>query len=178
MAAYLVIQEQGTTNAILLWHDPKAEDPDNKRFVYEMAQYLGMTVTQRSDGRSPWELFEDEKFLGNNRVPICSRILKREQGMKYIKEELQNEEFILYFGYSIEEGSRVSKTSQLYGIQGIKTAYPLFEHRLTKDDAWNWLLKTGIKPPVIYQTLGPRQLCRLRSRGTWALVGSLEAPPN
>jgi len=30
------------------------------------------------EGRDPWEIFRDRKFLGNNQVDLCSRIAKRE----------------------------------------------------------------------------------------------------
>jgi hypothetical protein len=31
-----------------------------------------------ADGRTPWEVFRDERFLGNSRVDPCSKILKRQ----------------------------------------------------------------------------------------------------
>jgi hypothetical protein len=31
-----------------------------------------------ADGRHPWEVYRDEKFIGNSLVDPCSRILKRE----------------------------------------------------------------------------------------------------
>ena len=170
--AHLVVQQHGKEDTILLWHDPKAEDVDNRRFVFEMAGWLGVPVTERSDGRSPWELFEDEKFLGNNRVPLCSRILKREQGLKFIKHEMKGIPFILYFGYGREEPRRVQKVSQLYGVQGIKTAFPLFTGDIDRDAAWSWLLTTGIKPPRIYQTLQHANCvgCIRAGRGHWWAV--------
>lgn len=73
---------------VLLWHDTKEEDPDTVRFLHEMAAALGMPVTEWSDGRSVTQVFRDEGFLGNNQNAMCSRILKREPGLVFIKEAI------------------------------------------------------------------------------------------
>lgn len=71
---------------VLLWHDTKEEDPDTYRFLREMAAKLELPITERSDGRSVTEVFRDEGFLGNNQNAMCSRILKREPGERFIAE--------------------------------------------------------------------------------------------
>lgn len=71
---------------ILLWHDTKEEHPDTYRFLHEMAARLELPITERSDGRSVTEVFRDEGFLGNNQNAMCSRIMKRDQGDRFISE--------------------------------------------------------------------------------------------
>lgn len=71
---------------VLLFHDTKEEHPDTYRFLREMAAALEMPITERSDGRSVTEVFRDEGFLGNNQNAMCSRILKQQQGDRYLDE--------------------------------------------------------------------------------------------
>jgi hypothetical protein len=63
---------------------PKVEDDrmdDRKRelaWIRAEAQKLIPGLSWIADGRTPWEVFRDERFIGNSRVDPCSRMLKRE----------------------------------------------------------------------------------------------------
>src|SRR5690606_38758423 len=35
-----------------------------------------------NDGREPWEIFRDVKFLGNSRIAQCSHVIKQELSQK------------------------------------------------------------------------------------------------
>lgn len=93
---------------VLLWHDTQEEHEDTYRFLHEMAAALELPITERSDGRSVTELFYDEGFLGNNQNAMCSRILKAEQGEKYLRE-LRTQgvtTIVRIFGFSSREADR------------------------------------------------------------------------
>lgn len=140
---------------ILLWHDTKEEHPDTYRFLREMAAALGMPITERSDGRSVTELFRDEGFLGNNQNAMCSRILKAEQGEKFIDELRENEgvtEIIRVFGFSGNERERIQR------MQGhaIKACYavrfPVAEEKVTKQQCADWCnCEMGVPPSAQYE---------------------------
>ena len=71
---------------VFLFHDTKEEDADTYRFIHEMIANLGHPLTERSDGRSVVEVFDDENAIANNRMAFCSRILKAEQRDRYFAE--------------------------------------------------------------------------------------------
>lgn len=82
VVAYLVAKEF-PASVILLFHDVKEEPVDNDRFGQAVSAYLGVPITEDSDGRSVSELFEDTGMLGNNRWTPCSRKLKQERSLAF-----------------------------------------------------------------------------------------------
>lgn len=140
---------------VLLFHDTKEEHPDTYRFLREMAAALNMPITERSDGRSVTELFWDEGFLGNNQNAMCSRILKAEQGEKYIDELRENEgvtEIIKVVGYSAGERERIQRL-QGHAIKACYTArFPVAEEGVTKQQCADWVkCEMGVQPSAMYE---------------------------
>lgn len=76
--AKLCVDKYGKENVLLIFADTKMEDIDLYRFLDETVKFLGCELKILKDGRDVWELFADEKFVGNSRVDICSRVLKRD----------------------------------------------------------------------------------------------------
>ena len=126
--AYLVCRQQ-EHNVTFLFHDTKTEPLDNYRFRQEVSEYLGIPITAQSDGRNIWQVFDDEDFLGNNRVPICSILLKGKQGEKFYKN--LNDDFIVYVGFGLNEGHRIQKI--VTRNPKIKYKFPLIENKIFKD---------------------------------------------
>lgn len=62
-ATQRVIAEHGTTNLVLLVADTRAEDPDLWRFVHDSTVHIGVEPTVVADGRTPFEVFRDQRFL-------------------------------------------------------------------------------------------------------------------
>jgi len=138
---------------VLLWHDTKEEHPDTYRFIGEMAAALGMPITERSDGRSVTEVFRDEGFLGNNQNAMCSRILKREQGQRHLRE-LQGQGFsvVKVMGFSAREPDRVQRAWSEASIGGYDVRFPMIETGTTKQDAATWCSCTmGVRPSAMYE---------------------------
>jgi PP-loop superfamily ATP-utilizing enzyme len=67
-AAKRVAARHGTTDLVLLTADTQVEDPDLWRFVHDSAAEIGVQPTIVADGRSPFEVFADVRFLGNSRL--------------------------------------------------------------------------------------------------------------
>src|ERR1019366_4527713 len=85
-AARRVVERYGTARVTLLFADTLIEDHDSYRFLAESAYDLGLPVTRIADGRTPWEVFRDERFLGNSRIDPCSKILKRNLCARWIAD--------------------------------------------------------------------------------------------
>ena len=52
-----IVSKAHPGNTVLLFHDTKTEPDDNERFRIEVADYLGLPITERSDGRDIWGVF-------------------------------------------------------------------------------------------------------------------------
>ena len=100
-AAKRVIKKYGKENVILLFTDTKIEDKDLYRFLDEASVKLETKLIKIAEGRTPYEIYKDMKFLGNNRIAPCSHILKQKTAQKYIKENFIPDEVILEVGESI-----------------------------------------------------------------------------
>ncbi|MFD1356911.1 hypothetical protein ACFQ4X_03285 [Fictibacillus halophilus] len=155
--AYQMVQAHGKENCILFFTNTLWEDEDNYRFMYEVADYIGIDITERIDGRTPEEVFYDIRFLGNSRLAKCSEELKVKQTMIFIEDELRNErglEPILYFGIGPHETHRSDNLRSFYEhfpIEPVETRFPMIEtfkedmnvKRIIEED---W----GIKLPRMY----------------------------
>ena len=84
ITAQMVVDKYGAENTVLLFSDTNMEDPDLYRFNKDVSNLLQVPITRIADGRTPWEVFEDVKFIGNSRIDPCSQILKRELIKKWI----------------------------------------------------------------------------------------------
>lgn len=137
---------------VALWHDTKKEDADTLRFLFEIAERLGIPVTERSDGRSVEEVELDEGALANNRMAFCSRILKAEPRDRYF-EELRAAgitDITNVLGFSGIEWKRVQRAT-MRGEQGrYKVRFPVREMGLTKQECADWCVQLGVRPPRMY----------------------------
>lgn len=130
--AYYIVQKYGKENCVLFFTDTLWEDIDNYRFMEEVAEYIGLDITYRTDGRTPEEVFNDVHFLGNSRMAKCSEELKVRQTLIYLEElrDIHNLEPILYFGISPHEQHRAVNLQNFYEhnpIEPIATRFPMIE---------------------------------------------------
>tara|TARA_R100001377_G_scaffold83607_2_gene65440 strand:+ start:79 stop:840 length:762 start_codon:yes stop_codon:yes gene_type:complete len=106
-AAKRVVDKYGAEDCTLLFTDTKEEDEDLYRFMDDASRYLGLPVTTIADGRDLWEVFNDVKFMGNNRIDPCSRILKRELAREWMEANHEPEDAVLYMGIGWDEAHRM-----------------------------------------------------------------------
>ncbi|MFD2670970.1 hypothetical protein [Marinicrinis sediminis] len=131
--AYHMVQTYGKDNCILFFTNTLWEDEDNYRFMEEVSNHIGLEITERLDGRTPEEVFYDERFLGNARLAKCSEELKVRQTIIFLEEELRNErnlEPILYFGIGPHEKHRADNLKDFYAhfpLETIETRFPLID---------------------------------------------------
>lgn len=135
----------------LVWHDTKEEDPDTYRFLFEMADRLGLPVNEWSDGRSVEQVFIDEGFLGNNQNAECSRILKRIPGDAFVAAAVScGYDVVKIVGFSASEPRRVQHAVGRAANGGYSVRFPLIETGTSKQDAVDWCLSLGVKPSSMY----------------------------
>lgn len=142
--------EQGIPkeNIILLFTDTKYEDPDLYRFLKESTDFLGIPLTNYSDGRDIWQVFKDVKFLGNSRIDPCSRVLKREPSRKYI-EQFKPSECKIYLGFDWTELHRLERAKKAWLPYEIDA--PLcYKPYIDKRDMKRMIKEDGIELPFLY----------------------------
>ena len=76
--AWRVVAEHGPADVLLLTADTRREDEDNWRFGKQVADRLGCEWVILADGRTPMEAGRDRRCVPNNRMAVCSQLLKRE----------------------------------------------------------------------------------------------------
>jgi hypothetical protein len=159
-AARRVNERHPESRHVLLFADTKIEDSDLYRFRDETARFLGCELVILADGRTPWELFRDHGFIGNSRVDICSRELKRNLLDLWCSENTDPVKTVYVFGLDWNERHRIQRHRSRMEQAGRKTWYPLDEKPyLTKQDIIDELHADCIMEPRLYQLGFPHNNC-------------------
>jgi hypothetical protein len=148
-AAKRVVERHGAENVVLLFTDTLVEDEDLYRFLDESTALLGATLVKIADGRTPWEVFRDERFIGNSRIAPCSHILKQETAEKWIKANYAPDECVLYLGIDWTEEHRTVAPRKNW--LPYRVEFPMCdEPYVMKDDMIAELASLGVTPPRLY----------------------------
>lgn len=136
---------------------PRLEDGDLPARKAALSYLRARTMTAIpglvwiAEGRTPWEVFNDERFLGNSRVDPCSKILKRQMGDRWTREHCDRETSTIIFGLSWEEPHRIESVQRNFAKGGWATAFPMNEAPfLWREDLIELAIKAGIRPPRLY----------------------------
>jgi hypothetical protein len=157
MTAKRVVDIVGAENVILLFSDVKGdtdnphigEDEDTYRFIDEATAMLGAQLVRLVDGRNIWEVFRDRKFLGNSRIAPCSHELKQKPAKKWIWENCDPADTIIYVGIDWTETHRMEAVAR--GYHPYRVAAPLtVEPFITKKQMIAEAENLGLKAPRLY----------------------------
>lgn len=142
----------------LLFADTRMEDEDLYRFLGESAEYLDLPLVIIADGRTPWEVMKDEKFMGNSAKDPCSKILKRKLMDRWCRANCNPKTTIRHIGIDwTEEHRLVGMQSRMkrWNISGPMTEEPY----LDKQDMIEVAAACGIRPPRLYEMGFPHNNC-------------------
>ncbi len=140
-AAKKMVEEFGKDKVSLVFADTKAEDEDTYKWGKAAVEHLGCRLITYQDGRSPWQLFEDNEYIGNTRVDLCSRVLKRELIDSKLKT-YNKYRTLLVFGIHWSEKDRFERQDKTTG--GWSGIY----WRLRKK-GWRYIRAPLCEPPFI-----------------------------
>jgi hypothetical protein len=157
MTAKRVVEKYGADNTILLFSDVKGdnknphigEDEDTYRFIYEAAEKLGCQLIVLNDGRDIWQVFKDQRFLGNSRIAPCSHQLKQKPAKRWIYENTTPGDAILYVGIDWSEKHRMAAVTKGYA-PWLVDAPLLQEPHYTKQEMIDLTEAEGLKAPRLY----------------------------
>ena len=152
-----VAEQYGTDELYLVFSDVKGENPDphvgededTYRFVQEAAENVGGTLVWLKDGRDIWQVFKDKKFLGNSRLASCSHELKQKPARKWLEDNCDPEQTVVYVGIDWMETHRIPAIVRNYLPYVAKA--PLTEKPLLdKYEMIEWAKSEGLKTPRLY----------------------------
>jgi hypothetical protein len=104
-----------------------------------------------ADGRTPWDVFRDKRFLGTARVAQCSAVLKQRVADDWLAKHCQPETTRVYVGIDWMEEHRFVRLQARHGTQGWNYRAPLCEPPVyTKDAGFARLRDIGIVPCRLY----------------------------
>jgi 3'-phosphoadenosine 5'-phosphosulfate sulfotransferase (PAPS reductase)/FAD synthetase len=75
--AWLIAQKEKKEDITLLFHDTKIEHEDATRFRTQVADFIGLPITEISDGRDLWELIDYNNALPSSFIPFCTRVQQK-----------------------------------------------------------------------------------------------------
>lgn len=147
IAAKRAVEKYGKDSVLCLFADVLMEDEDLYRFLFDCLEDLACQFEVLCDGRTPWQVFEQVKFLGNSQVDPCSKILKRDLLASWIMANTSNDDIIVY-GLDWTEDSRLTKVEKR---SPWRCWFPLAEPPyLSKADMLRFCRDSGIEPPRLY----------------------------
>lgn len=153
LVAVEVFRRFGRKSIILLNHDivGTSEAADIKRFKNEVAGYIGVPVTYAN--MQEWYrkdqfdvVVEAGAFKVGNGTALCTNRMKTEPFYAWLKSNSIDQTSILYYGFDLKEPARIQRRSQILGVSGYRTDFPL-----TWPDRTIWSVsEIGILPPDSY----------------------------
>jgi 3'-phosphoadenosine 5'-phosphosulfate sulfotransferase (PAPS reductase)/FAD synthetase len=135
----------------LLFADTLIEDADLYRFLEEAAANVGGDLVRIAEGRTPWQVYHDRRFLGNSRRDPCSHVLKRRPADQWLKANCDPADTTIYVGIDWTEEHRYIKLRDIRAKEGWNYQAPLCEPPyILKTDMMRELRAQGIFPPRLY----------------------------
>lgn len=136
----------------------QGEDADTYRFLEEAAPNIGGELIYLRDGRDIWEVFADDRFLGNSRLANCSKILKQRPARAWLEDTCDPADTIVYVGIDWTETHRLPSIERAY--QPYIAKAPLCDPPyLDKEQILAWMASEGLEPPRLYAEGFPHNNC-------------------
>lgn len=144
-----VVERNGVEGLVLLFADTKEEHPTTYTFLEAAAEDVGVSLTTVADGRDVWQVFFDQRMMGNTRVPICTRILKHEPSRRWLDANCIPWETTLYLGFDWTETDRTEAQRRLWDPWPVEA--PLQDKPwISKPDLIAMARDAGLPIPVLY----------------------------
>jgi hypothetical protein len=102
------------------------------------------------DGRTPWEVFESVKFMGNSRVDPCSKLLKRELLDAWTASKFQPNECTHVVGLNWDEDDRITRLRER-SLPRIFIAPLADKPQMSKAEVLEWAESEGLPISSAYK---------------------------
>ncbi|HCP04640.1 MAG TPA: hypothetical protein DIT61_14205 [Pseudomonas sp.] len=143
----LVAHEKGI-DFNLIFADTLIEDEDLYRFADEIAEAVGKPIIRVVDGRTPWDVYIDSRWIGNTRTAHCSTELKTKPVMAWL-EENANPDDPLVLGMGWSEMDRIERAQRNWAPRPVVSL--LNEYGIEPPEYDLILNRYGIRKPRLYK---------------------------
>lgn len=159
VAGWRVAQRYGPDDVTLLFADVNGEHPDNYRFLAEAAPWIGAKlIWLDNDGKTIWDVFHEQRFLGNSRVDPCSKLLKRQPMRRWLEENCDPEDTIAYIGFDWTEEHRAKRAAGYWSPWTMQCPL-MWPPMIDKAQVLAVLADAGIEPPLLTRKGFPHANC-------------------
>lgn len=166
LTARRVVDQYGTDDLVLLFADVKGdstnphvgEDEDTYRFVREAAADVGAELVTVKDGRDIWQVFKDDRFLGNSRLANCSKYLKQKPCREWLEANRDPADTIVYVGIDWSEVHRLPAIEAgwaPYPVRAPMTERPYLDRGAMERAC----ITAGMEIPRLYRAGFPHNNC-------------------
>lgn len=156
--AKAVVRQHGAADVVLLFADTRVEEPDLYRFLEEAAAEMGAPLVRVADGRTPFEVFRDNRFLGNARLANCSKFLKQIPCRAWLEANADPADSVLYVGIDWTEADRLPAIEAGWAPYPVEA--PLCKPPYTtKRQILSEMHDAGLTPPAAYADGMPHANC-------------------
>ena len=143
------------------------EHKQRKGMLIDLAAQAMLYIPQLAwiaDGRTPWEIFRDERYIGNSRVDPCSKRLKRELMDAWRVQNCEPATTEIYIGIDWSEIHRLDGRDGKPGIRERLKPWtvvaPMCDRPcMTKAGMLHWMESEGIKASRLYNDSFPHNNC-------------------
>jgi len=147
-----VADRHGVADLVLLFADTQIEDADLYAFVTSSAAQLGAPLVRVADGRTPWQVFEDKRRLGNSLLAPCSSVLKILPCRRWLTTNTDPARTVLYVGLDGSPRDRRRAPAIERGWDPRPVEFPLLnEPEVSKADLIDEARALGLRPPHAYE---------------------------
>jgi hypothetical protein len=108
-------------------------------------------LTWLAEGRDPWEVFRDRRFLGNSRIDPCSKSLKRMVLDAWREANANPDDDTFVVGIGTHESHRYDRLATRMADDGWRYEAPLIGTMEGEIGAFVYLSKAGIDRPRLYR---------------------------
>src|SRR5262245_39654811 len=173
-SARRIVDEHGLESVrALLFADVRIEHRDLYRFMGEAARDIGLPVTVVAEGREPWDVFDDEHFIGNARAAICSHRLKLKPCRDWLEANTDPADTTVVVGIDWTERDRLPAIEQGWAPWPVVAPMNRKPYRW-KHDLEADLRARGIRPAKLYEQGYPHNncggACVRGGQAQWALL--------
>lgn len=158
----------------LVYTDPGLEHEDNQRFLRDFEALTGekVTILKNEKYNSPFDVFEERRFLAGPKGAPCTTELKKKTARDYLGERLLEEVNVLGFDCSKRERARAEKYKN--NNPELKTNFPLIDYNICKSDCFYILDILGLNLPYMYKLGYKNANCtgcvKAENHGYWAAI--------
>lgn len=144
-----VLNRYGSDSVQVVFMDTTIEDQDNYRFMDDCKARWEIPITVLREGRTPYQVAEDEHIIPNQKIAPCTYRLKIEMFVAHLEQ--MDAPPTIHIGYDYTEAHRCGPTRENYESRGWSVDFPLLWKPYELRDysevvRHDW----GIEPPRTY----------------------------